>query len=94
MSKLFAKKLLDDVVTMTSNAGTSHVGGCLSCLDIISVLFSQIINIDKKNLKFKENRLVFVFIALSIVLFLTFKMAAFPLTILLYIFIKLFRIKI
>ncbi|MBT3442707.1 MAG: phosphatidylserine synthase [Flavobacteriaceae bacterium] len=47
-----------------------------------------------KNLKFKENRLVFVFIALSIVLFLTFKMAAFPLTILLYIFINLFRIKI
>ena len=54
MSKLFAKKLLDDVVTMTNNAGTSHVGGCLSCLDIISVLFSQIINIDKKNLKFKD----------------------------------------
>ena len=53
MSKLFAKKLFEDVVTMTSNAGTSHVGGCLSCLDIISVLFSQIINVDKNNLKFK-----------------------------------------
>ena len=53
MSKLFAKKLFEDVVTMTSNAGTSHVGGCLSCLDIISVLFSQIINVDKNNMKFK-----------------------------------------
>ena len=47
-----------------------------------------------KNLKFKENRLVFAFIALSILLFLTFNMGAFTLIILLYIFINLFRTKI
>ena len=42
MSKLFAKKLFEDVVTMTSNAGTSHVGGCLSCLDIITVSYTHL----------------------------------------------------
>ena len=49
MSELFAKKLLEDVVRMTSEAKTSHVGGCLSCLDIVSVLVTEVINIDKKN---------------------------------------------
>jgi transketolase len=54
MSKLFAKKLLEDVVRMTSEAKTSHVGGCLSCLDVVSVLFTKILNIDKKNPKSKK----------------------------------------
>ena len=54
MSKFFAKKLLEDVVRMTSEAKTSHVGGCLSCLDVVSVLFTKILNIDKKNPKSKK----------------------------------------
>ena len=54
MTKLFAQKLLKDVVRMTCNAKTSHVGGCLSCLDIIAVLFDEIINIDQIKLKSKN----------------------------------------
>jgi hypothetical protein len=46
-----------------------------------------------KNLKFNENRLVFIFITLTILLFIFFKIAAFPLTIILYILFNLFRIK-
>ena len=47
-----------------------------------------------KNLKFKENRLVFIFISLSVLLFLIFKLGAFTLIVILYIFINLFRSKI
>ncbi len=54
MSKLFAQKLIEDVVRMTCNAKTSHVGGCLSCSDIVAVLFNEILKIDKSNLKSKN----------------------------------------
>ena len=47
-----------------------------------------------KNMKFKENRLVFIFISLSVLLFLIFKLGAFTLIVILYIFINLFRSKI
>jgi len=46
-----------------------------------------------KSLKFNDNRLVFIFVSLSILLFIFFKVAAFPLTIILYLLFNLFRIK-
>ena len=46
-----------------------------------------------KSLKFNDNRLVFIFVSLSILLFVFFKVAAFPLTIILYLLFNLFRIK-
>jgi|TARA_B100000795_G_scaffold12969_1_gene8975 CDP-diacylglycerol--serine O-phosphatidyltransferase len=46
-----------------------------------------------KNLKFNDNRLVFIFVSLSLLLFVFFKIAAFPLTIILYLLFNLFRIK-
>jgi len=55
MSKSFNKILMEDVVKMTNASNTSHVGGCLSCLDIVNVLFSDVISIDSKNPK-SQNR--------------------------------------
>ena len=46
-----------------------------------------------KNLKFNDNRLVFIFVSISILLFIFFKIAAFPLIIILYLLFNLFRIK-
>ena len=37
-----------DVVKMTSKGNSSHVGSCLSCIDILSVLYSSVLNIDPK----------------------------------------------
>ncbi len=54
MSKTFNRILMEDVVRMTNASNTSHVGGCLSCLDIINVLFSDIICINSKNPKSKK----------------------------------------
>ena len=51
MSRLFAKALMEDVVKMIHDSNTSHLGGCLSCIDIIDVLFSEIIKINNKEPK-------------------------------------------
>ncbi len=37
-----ARRVRKDVVTMTSVAGTSHVGSALSCTDILSVLYTTV----------------------------------------------------
>ena len=54
VSKSFGKILLKDVVRMTNVSQTSHVGGCLSCLDIINVLFTDILRINSKKPKSKN----------------------------------------
>ena len=54
VSKSFGRILLEDVVRMTNVSQTSHVGGCLSCLDIVNVLFNNVINIDSKKPKSKN----------------------------------------
>tara|TARA_Y100001970_G_scaffold91163_1_gene114977 strand:+ start:7762 stop:8565 length:804 start_codon:yes stop_codon:yes gene_type:complete len=51
MSKSIANILMKDVIRMTNLSKTSHVGGCLSCLNIIDVLYTEIMNIDNKNPK-------------------------------------------
>ena len=38
-----------DVVKMTSEGNSSHVGSCLSCIDILAVLYKHILNYDPKN---------------------------------------------
>ena len=35
-----------DVVNMTSKGKSSHVGSCLSCIDILAVLYTSILNIN------------------------------------------------
>ena len=54
VSKSFGQILLEDVVRMTNVSKTSHVGGCLSCLDIVDVLFTDIIRINSKKPKSKN----------------------------------------
>ena len=51
MGKSIADVLKKDVIRMTNLSKTSHVGGCLSCIDIIDVLYSEIMNINSKNPK-------------------------------------------
>lgn len=41
-----AKLIRLDVLKMVSRAGASHVGSCLSCADILSVLYNDIMDID------------------------------------------------
>ncbi|HIC77372.1 MAG TPA: transketolase, partial [Candidatus Dadabacteria bacterium] len=44
-SQTLAIQLKKDVVNMLNRAQASHTGGCLSCLDIVSVLYQEILNI-------------------------------------------------
>lgn len=56
----FSVKLRRDILKMafTAKANSSHIGGSLSTVDILSVLFSEIIKIDKKNIKKKDRFLL------------------------------------
>lgn len=47
-----------------------------------------------KKFNFRTKKFLFIFISLFLLLFMIFKLAAFPLIILIYIFINLFRIKV
>jgi transketolase len=49
----FAKNLRKNILKMSLSAGaaSSHFGGALSCVDIVAVLFKNIINFNKKNYK-------------------------------------------
>ena len=48
-----AKRLRKNILEMSLVAGgaSSHFGGALSCIDIIAVLFQNIINYNKDNFK-------------------------------------------
>ena len=54
-SETLAIQLKKDVVNMLNRAQASHTGGCLSCLDIVSVLYQEILNI-KPNKPKSPNR--------------------------------------
>jgi transketolase len=45
-SVALAKRLRIAVVEMTSLAGASHVGSCLSCIDLLAVLYSEVMASD------------------------------------------------
>lgn len=50
-----AKQIRIDVLNMTSRGGSSHIGACFSCADILAVLYGKIMRLDPKNPKL-ENR--------------------------------------
>ena len=58
-SEGLAIKCRRDVVRMTSKGNSSHVGSCLSCIDILAVLYFSILNIDPKDPK-KKDRDIFI----------------------------------
>lgn len=51
---LFANKVRNHVVDMTSRGGSSHVGSALSIVDILTVLYCEIMNYDVKNPYLKD----------------------------------------
>ncbi len=53
-SEKLALNLKKDIVQMIFNAKSSHLGGALSCLDILSVLYSGILKINPKKPKDKR----------------------------------------
>ncbi|MCI8455405.1 MAG: transketolase [Lachnospiraceae bacterium] len=52
-----AKKIRETIIEMTYHAGTAgaHVGGALSCADLLAVLYGDVMKIDAQN-PFLENR--------------------------------------
>lgn len=44
--KLKANQIRKDVLTMVHNAKSGHIGGALSCADILAVLYFNILNLD------------------------------------------------
>ncbi len=44
-----AARIRRDVIEMTLNAGSGHPGGCLSAVEILTVLFGKILRIDPQN---------------------------------------------
>jgi transketolase len=44
-----AARIRRDVIQMTLNAGSGHPGGCLSAVEILTVLFHKILRIDPQN---------------------------------------------
>ncbi len=54
LSKDFAKKIRKHILNMVHNSGGSHIASALSIVDIISVLYNEILKVDNKNPKWKE----------------------------------------
>jgi len=50
----FAARLRQNVVRMTSVGKSSHVGSCLSCIDILAVLYAKVMTIDPKKPTWEE----------------------------------------
>lgn len=50
----FAKKIRNHVVDMCSRGGSSHVGSSLSIVDILSVLYLEVIKFDSSNDKWSD----------------------------------------
>jgi transketolase len=44
-----AARIRGDVIQMTLNAGSGHPGGCLSAVEILTVLFHKVLRIDPQN---------------------------------------------
>lgn len=49
-----ARAIREDVVHMTHNAGTSHVGSMLSMADLVAVLYGKILRVDPNNPKWED----------------------------------------
>lgn len=53
-SKDFANKIRKHILNMVYNSGGSHIASALSIVDLISVLYNEILKIDCKNPKWQE----------------------------------------
>jgi transketolase len=49
-----AAKIRADIIRMTSYVGSGHPGGCLSAVEILTVLFHRVMRIDPKNPKWVD----------------------------------------
>lgn len=49
-----AKKIRLHILSMTSRGSSSHIGSCFSQVDILAVLYGQILHVDPKNPKWKD----------------------------------------
>lgn len=52
--KLLAAKVRLHCLEMTSKGNSSHIGSCLSCVDILASLYKGVMNIDYKNPEYPE----------------------------------------
>ena len=48
------KNLRVDIIQSIASAGSGHPGGSLSCIDILAVLFFDVMNIDPKNPRWED----------------------------------------
>lgn len=48
-SETLAKKVRSHCLEMTSSGGSSHIGACLSIVDILAVLYAEVLEKDPKN---------------------------------------------
>jgi transketolase len=53
LSKDFANKVRKHILNMVYNSGGSHIASALSIVDIISVLYNEILNVDNNNPKWE-----------------------------------------
>ena len=49
-----AARIRTDIIQMTLNAGSGHPGGCLSAVEILTVLFHRILRIDPRNSQWED----------------------------------------
>ncbi len=45
----FAKQIRKNTCIAINKAGGGHLGGCLSCADVLAVLYGKVMNVDPKN---------------------------------------------
>ena len=58
-NKEFSKEMRKNILRMSHKAKTAHLASSLSCVDIVSVLYNSVINIEKvKKNKFERDRFI------------------------------------
>lgn len=56
----FSRELRCDVIKILHRSKDSHIGTCFSCIDILSVLYNEILNINPNEPEMKERDLFFM----------------------------------
>ena len=51
---LLAKQSRLEILKMIYNSQSAHIGSAFSCIDIICVIYNDILHISPKNIKFKK----------------------------------------
>ncbi len=47
--KQLCQEIRKDICIAIHNAGGGHLGGCLSCVEVLAVLYAKVMNVDPKN---------------------------------------------